>query len=161
MQSPFALSTIKLCVTVDGVQASRLDDQLCFALYSASRAVTAVYRPLLDELGITYPQYLVLLVLWEERQCSVGHLGNRLHLDSGTLSPLLKRLEAAGLVVRRRASDDERRVEVSLTQASRDLEERAACIPERLLTSTHATEADISALREALHQLVGQLDSLK
>lgn len=143
------------------MQASRLDDQLCFALYSASRAVTAAYRPLLDELGITYPQYLVLLVLWEERQCSVGHLGSRLHLDSGTLSPLLKRLEVAGLVVRRRASDDERRVEVSLTQTSRDLEERAACIPERLLTSTHTTEADITALRDALHQLVGRLDSLK
>ena len=143
------------------VQAARLDEQLCFALYSASRAVTAAYRPLLDELGITYPQYLVLLVLWEEQDCSVGHLGHRLHLDSGTLSPLLKRLESSGLVVRRRAADDERRVEVSLTTAGRALETRAACIPERLLTSTNASEGDIAALRDVLRGLVDQLDSLQ
>lgn len=139
--------------------AARLDDQLCFALYSASRAVTAAYRPLLDELGITYPQYLVLLVLWEEQDCSVGHLGHRLHLDSGTLSPLLKRLEHSGLVLRRRAADDERRVEVTLTPAGRALEARAACIPERLLTTTNAGAGDMAALRDVLRDLVDQLDS--
>lgn len=142
-----------------GMHAARLDEQLCFALYSASRAVTAAYRPLLDELGITYPQYLVLLVLWEDQDCSVGHLGHRLHLDSGTLSPLLKRLESGGLVIRRRAADDERRVEVSLTPAGRTLEARAACIPERLLMSANATEGDIAALRDVLRGLVDQLDS--
>ncbi|MDZ7886209.1 MAG: MarR family transcriptional regulator [Mycobacterium sp.] len=143
------------------MQAARLDDQLCFALYSASRAVTAAYRPLLDELGITYPQYLVLLVLWEEERCSVGHLGHRLHLDSGTLSPLLKRLENSGLVARQRAADDERRVEVTLTPAGRALEARAACIPERLLTSANTSEGDIAALRDVLRGLVDQLDSLQ
>lgn len=143
------------------VHAARLDEQLCFALYSASRAVTAAYRPLLDELGITYPQYLVLLALWEEQSCSVGHLGHRLHLDSGTLSPLLKRLENSGLVIRQRAAEDERRVEVSLTPDGRALETRAACIPERLLTSTNASEGDIAALRDVLRALVDQLDSLQ
>ncbi|CAM3615384.1 MarR family transcriptional regulator [Mycobacterium frederiksbergense] len=143
------------------MQAARLDDQLCFALYSASRAVTAAYRPLLDELGITYPQYLVLLVLWEEEHCSVGHVGRRLHLDSGTLSPLLKRLENSGLVVRQRAADDERRVEVTLTPAGRALEARAACVPERLLTSANTSEGDIAALRDVLRGLVDQLDSLQ
>lgn len=144
-----------------GVYAARLDDQLCFALYSASRMVTGAYRPLLEELGITYPQYLVMLVLWEEQHCSVGHLGDRLRLDSGTLSPLLKRLAATGLVVRQRATDDERRVQVSLTAAGRELEERAACIPARLLESAHASEAEITALRDALRHLVDQLDALR
>ena len=123
--------------------------------------MTAAYRPLLDELGITYPQYLVLLVLWEEQDCSVGHLGHRLRLDSGTLSPLLKRLENSGLVVRQRADDDERRVEVSLTPAGRALESRAACVPERLLTSTDAAEDDIAALRDVLRGLVHHLNSLQ
>lgn len=128
----------------------RLEEQLCFALYSASRAVTSAYRPLLDELNLTYPQYLVLLVLWEEDACSIGQLGDRLHLDSGTLSPLLKRLEAAGFVRRQRSDTDERRVEVTLTAEGRALEDRAACIPERLLGSTDADPAQLAALRDAL-----------
>ncbi len=143
------------------MQTARLDDQLCFALYTASRAVTAAYRPLLDELGITYPQYLVLLVLWEEEHCSVGHLGHRLHLDSGTLSPLLKRLENSGLVVRQRAAADERRVEVTVTPAGRALQARAACIPERLLQSSNTSEGDLAALRDVLRGLVDHLDSLQ
>ncbi|MEZ0339299.1 MarR family winged helix-turn-helix transcriptional regulator [Mycobacterium sp. pV006] len=135
----------------------RLDDQLCFALYSASRAVTAAYRPLLDELGLTYPQYLVLLVLWEEEPCTVGRLGDRLHLDSGTLSPLLKRLESAGLVRRRRTAPDERRVTITLTPAGRALEERAACIPERLLGTDDAAADDLAALRDALNLITAEL----
>lgn len=135
----------------------RLDEQLCFALYSASRAVTAAYRPLLDELNLTYPQYLVLLVLWEEEPCTVGHLGDRLHLDSGTLSPLLKRLESAGLVHRQRATDDERRVHISLTPAGRALEKRAACIPDRLLGAEEGAAADLAALREALNLITETL----
>jgi DNA-binding MarR family transcriptional regulator len=135
----------------------RLDEQLCFALYSASRAVTAAYRPLLDELNLTYPQYLVLLVLWEEEPCTVGHLGDRLHLDSGTLSPLLKRLESAGLVLRQRATDDERRVHISLTPAGRALEQRAACIPDRLLGGVEGAAADLAALREALNLITESL----
>ena len=131
----------------------RLDDQLCFALYSASRAVTAVYRPLLDELNLTYPQYLVLLVLWEDGTSSVGHLGTRLHLDSGTLSPLLKRLEATGYIRRDRSGEDERRVDVSLTPMGAAAEERAACIPERLLGAETVDVDALAALRDALRDL--------
>ncbi|TRW89096.1 MarR family transcriptional regulator [Mycolicibacterium sp. 018/SC-01/001] len=137
----------------------RLDEQLCFALYSASRAVTAAYRPLLDELDLTYPQYLVLMVLWEEEPCTVGHLGDRLHLDSGTLSPLLKRLESAGLVRRTRSTADERRVEISLTERGRALEERAACIPDRLLGGNDSAVGDLAALRDALHLITADLYS--
>jgi DNA-binding MarR family transcriptional regulator len=139
------------------VPGPRLDEQLCFALYSASRAVTAAYRPLLDELDLTYPQYLVLLVLWEEEPCTVGHLGDRLHLDSGTLSPLLKRLESAGLVRRRRSGTDERRVDITLTAKGRALEERAACIPDRLLGADDSAAADLAALRDALHLITAEL----
>lgn len=137
----------------------RLDDQLCFALYSASRAVTMVYRPLLDELNLTYPQYLVLMVLWEDEPCTVGHLGARLHLDSGTLSPLLKLLEVLGLVHRARSADDERRVQITLTAAGRSLEERAACIPEKLLSSGDADIDDLAALRDAVRMLAETLYS--
>lgn len=105
----------------------QLQDQLCFALYAASRAVTARYRPLLDELGLTYPQYLVMLVLWERADVSVRELGGALQLESSTLSPLLKRLEANGLVRRERRADDERSVSVRLTEAGTGLRERARC----------------------------------
>ncbi|MEU5116077.1 MarR family transcriptional regulator [Streptomyces longwoodensis] len=106
-----------------------LDDQLCFALYAASRAVIARYRPLLDELGLTYPQYLVLLVLWEQDEISVRELGAALQLESSTLSPLLKRLEAHGLLRRERRSDDERSVAIQLTGTGAALRERARAVP--------------------------------
>ncbi|MFE7767203.1 MarR family winged helix-turn-helix transcriptional regulator [Streptomyces sp. NPDC057438] len=106
-----------------------LDDQLCFALYAASRAVTARYRPLLDELGLTYPQYLVMLVLWEQDSISVRDLGTALQLESSTLSPLLKRLEAGGLLRRERRTDDERSVAIRLTEAGARLRERARTVP--------------------------------
>ncbi|MET8630244.1 MarR family transcriptional regulator [Kitasatospora sp. NPDC004669] len=106
-----------------------LDDQLCFALYAASRAVTARYRPLLDSLGLTYPQYLVMLTLWERDSVSVRELGAALQLESSTLSPLLKRLEAGGLVIRERRADDERSVAIRLTQAGADLHAKAGTVP--------------------------------
>jgi DNA-binding MarR family transcriptional regulator len=109
----------------------KLEYQLCFALYEASRATIDIYRPLLDELGITYPQYLVLLILWERGMCSVKEIGNLLHLDSGTLSPLLKRLEATGLIKRQRRANDERVVDISLTTEGHALQERAVSIPEK------------------------------
>ena len=135
----------------------KLDNQLCFALYSASLAMTRVYKPLLDELGITYPQYLALLVLWEQDGLMVSELGDRLFLDSGTLTPLLKRLEASGFVSRQRAIDDERRVHVSLTPAGRALKVRAAAIPGCILSASQcsipeliALTAEVRALRERL-----------
>jgi DNA-binding MarR family transcriptional regulator len=139
--------------------ALRLDRHLCFALYSASRAMTAAYRPILSELNITYPQYLVLLVLWEEGRITVGNLGERLQLDSGTLSPLLKRLAANGFVRRERSLADERSVEVTLTDAGRELERRAQCIPEQLFSSTGLTEQDAADLRDAVRQLTDALNA--
>ncbi len=106
-----------------------LDRQLCFALYSTSLAMTKAYKPMLDELGLTYPQYLVMLVLWEHERLTVSELGNRLALDSGTLTPLLKRLEGAGLVSRRRDAEDERRVLVAFTEAGCKLRQSAVGIP--------------------------------
>jgi DNA-binding MarR family transcriptional regulator len=110
----------------------QLDDQLCFALYSASRAVIRAYAPLLQPLGLTYPQYLVLLVLWQRDGASVKQLGERLALDSGTLTPLLQRLERQGLVERRRGDDDERVVHIHLTAAGRALRSKARKIPTEL-----------------------------
>ena len=133
--------------------APRLDDQLCFALYSASRAVTAAYRPLLTELNLTYPQYLVLLVLWEEGRANVGRLCERLNLDSGTLSPLLKRLESVGYVTRERSTDDERRVEVVLTAAGKRLQTKASRVPERLMALSQMSPDELVSLREAVLRL--------
>jgi MarR family transcriptional regulator, organic hydroperoxide resistance regulator len=138
---------------------SRLDQQLCFALYSASRAMTAAYRPILAEFNLTYPQYLVLLVLWEEERVTVGRLGERLQLDSGTLSPLLKRLEANGFIRRERSQADERLVDVTLTPSGRRLQRRAQCIPERLFPATGMTEQNVADLRDAVRQLADALNA--
>jgi DNA-binding MarR family transcriptional regulator len=131
----------------------RLDDQLCFALYAAQRAVTAAYRPLLDELGLTYPQYLVLLVLWERGETTVKELAEALRLDYGTVSPLLKRLEGAGLVRRERSGQDERSVLVACTGRADELRERAARIPGALLMTTGLDGAGVARLREELREL--------
>jgi MarR family transcriptional regulator, organic hydroperoxide resistance regulator len=112
--------------------ALRLDSQLCFKVYALNHLIGRAYRPLLDQLGLTYPQYIALLALWETSPLSVGELGRRLRLDSGTLTPLLKRMEAAGLVSRRRAIDDERRVQVALTPEGEALKLKAADIPGEL-----------------------------
>jgi DNA-binding MarR family transcriptional regulator len=133
--------------------ALRLNRQVCFAMYSASRAATAVYRPMLEELGLTYPQYLAMLVLWEAEPRTVRELGEELGLDSGTLSPLLKRLEALGLVQRRRSSEDERRVEIFLTDAGAGLSARASGIPQRLADAAGLTAAELDQLRETLGRL--------
>ncbi|WP_105974604.1 MarR family winged helix-turn-helix transcriptional regulator [Streptomyces geranii] len=134
----------------------RLDDQLCFALYAAQRAVTAAYRPLLDELGITYPQYLVLLVLWERGEVTVKELGTALCLDYGTVSPLLKRLEAAGLVRRERSALDERSVSVRVTRHGGELRERAVRIPGELLAATELDGAEVARLRGELRELAAR-----
>jgi len=130
-----------------------LDRQVCFALYSAQRSMEQAYRPLLAGLGITYPQYLVLLVLWERDGRGVAELGERLHLDSGTLSPLLQRLEAHGLLERRRSAADERRVEAFLTQRGRKLKEKARKVPHQLLECASLRLSQADALRAQLQQL--------
>ena len=138
-------------------QALRLDNQLCFALYSASLAMTKLYKPLLDELGLTYPQYLALLVLWEQDGVSVSELGQRLSLDSGTLTPLLKRLEAAGLLTRLRDAEDERRVRVVLTADGRALKTEARRIPGCILAATQCDLSEVALLTKQVQALRDQL----
>ena len=143
--------------TFNADQALLLDNQLCFALYSASLAMTKLYKPLLDELGLTYPQYLVMLALWERDGVMVSDLGQRLHLDSGTLTPLLKRLEATGLVSRLRDAADERRVLVPLTAAGRRLKTRAAKVPACILA---ASQCSIPELVQLTRQVQGLRERL-
>jgi DNA-binding MarR family transcriptional regulator len=131
----------------------RLDNQLCFAVYSASLAMTRLYKPLLDKLHLTYPQYLVMLVLWERDGPMVSELGERLSLDSGTLTPLLKRLEAGGLVARIRDVDDERRVHITLTAAGRRLKARAASVPGCLLAAAQCSVPELIALTQQIQTL--------
>ncbi|MEU7922715.1 MarR family winged helix-turn-helix transcriptional regulator [Micromonospora zamorensis] len=137
--------------------------QVCFALYAASRALTDVYRPILDEFGLTYPQYLVLLVLWErpDDAPTVSELGAELRLDSGTLSPLLKRLEGAGLVVRRRSARDERRVEVGLTEQGRALREQLCDVPLRIALATGLDIDELVALRDTLTRVTDTIHRQK
>jgi DNA-binding MarR family transcriptional regulator len=135
----------------------RLDNQLCFLFHRISRELNAAYRPLLADLGLTYPQYLVMLVLWERDGLGVGELGDRLDLDSGTLSPLLRRLEHAGLVRRERATSDERRVTIRLTDRGRDLQERAAGIPEAIAGHVVDDEAGYEAMKAQLNDLADRI----
>jgi DNA-binding MarR family transcriptional regulator len=131
----------------------RLDNQLCFAVYSASLAMTKLYKPVLAKLGLTYPQYLVMLVLWESDGLMVSELGQRLSLDSGTLTPLLKRLETTGLIARIRDVADERRVHVSLTAAGRKLKSRAASVPGCLLAATQCSIPELVSLTQQIQTL--------
>lgn len=134
-------------------QALLLDNQLCFALYSASLAMTKLYKPLLDELGLTYPQYLAMLVLWERDGLMVSELGERLYLDSGTLTPLLKRLEGAGLIARIRDTADERRVHITLTAQGRKLKARARKIPGCVFSAAQCPLPELIALTAQVRQL--------
>ena len=137
--------------------AQLLDNQLCFSLYSASLAMTKLYKPLLDALELTYPQYLVMLVLWEADGPSVSALGERLSLDSGTLTPLLKRMEAAGWLARQRSREDERRVHVWLTPAGRQLQARAAHIPGCVLAQSGLQLHELIALHQQIKHLRGAM----
>ena len=137
-----------------------LDNQICFALYSASRAIVRAYTPLLVGLGLTYPQYLVMLVLWEhpDEAMGVGELGQQLHLDSGTLTPLLKRLEGMGHVTRRRHTTDERRVVIALTSAGLAIRERAAGVPREIGQRTGLSVGRLGELRDELTRMVAALE---
>ena len=135
----------------------RLDLQLCFAVYTASNLLTRLYRPLLEPLGITYPQYLALMALWEHSPRTVGELGEALGLDSGTLTPLLKRLEANGLVARKRAQEDERRVLVEPTPAGQKLRARAASIPKEMSCKLPLPFEQAAELRDSLKRLARDL----
>ncbi|WP_319641217.1 MarR family transcriptional regulator [Novosphingobium sp. KCTC 2891] len=141
-----------------GDEVLRLDRQLCFPLYAASNMLTRAYRPLLEELGLTYPQYLVLLVLWERAPRMVGEIGHQLFLDTGTLTPLLKRMETAGLVTRQRDPEDERRVIVSLTDKGSTLREAAREIPLKIASSPKLTLCEAENLHETVWKLIRGLN---
>ena len=146
---------------MDGYPQLELDRQLCFALYTASRAVVRTYAPLLEDSGLTYPQYVTMLVLWEDPRAarSVGELGERLHLDSGTLTPLLKRLTSMGYVSRSRDAGDERRVLVSLTPEGAALRDRLAAVPESFLACLGLDVPDAETLRDQLTALTATLEA--
>ncbi len=131
----------------------QLDHQLCFALYSTSLAMTRLYKPLLDDIGLTYPQYLAMLVLWQRDGLTVSGLGERLFLDSGTLTPLLKRLESAGLISRIRDAQDERRVHITLTASGRRLKARAAKIPGCILSAARCPVPELITLTRQVQAL--------
>jgi DNA-binding MarR family transcriptional regulator len=136
----------------------QLDQMVCFPLYAASNLITRLYRPILEQLEITYPQYLVMLVLWEGAARTVGEVGQRLHLDSGTLTPLLKRMEAAGLIARRRDPTDERRVLVTLTPRGAALRQKARRVPKALGDKLAMSMQELERLRTQVTRLVERLE---
>lgn len=136
-----------------------LENQICFKIYTAEREITKLYRSLLEEIGVTYPQYLALLVLWEEKTISVKELGRKLFLDSGTLTPMLKRMEANGLVERKRSSEDERSVIISLTDKGLEMKEKAECVPTRLLERLDMDGNELSKLDQTLTTILEKLQN--
>src|SRR3982075_4193002 len=137
----------------------QLDNQICFAVYSTGHAFNRVYKPLLDRLGLTYPQYLVMLVLWERDDVPVKQIGERLFLDSGTLTPLLKRLETAGLIKRTRSTEDERQVLIALTPHGQALREKARAGPQAILAASACSVTELSAIKNELVALRDQLNA--
>lgn len=136
-----------------------LDQQLCFAMYATSLSMTKLYKPLLAPLGLTYPQYLVMLVLWQQDGLGVSELGQRLSLDSGTLTPLLKRLEGSALIERRRDASDERRVTIHLSTQGRSLRAQALDIPARLTCASGCAPDELQSLTRRLHDLRAQIQN--
>ena len=138
----------------------RLENQICFPLYAASRLVIQKYQPLLDKLGITYPQYLVLMVLWETDSIAVSEITQRLILNTNTVTPILKRMEAQGIIQRQRSGEDERKVIVTLTPKGKELQIEAASIPDKLvagLNSDHVNAEDLKTLKDLLYQIINHL----
>ncbi|MGQ0681188.1 MarR family winged helix-turn-helix transcriptional regulator [Bradyrhizobium sp.] len=136
-----------------------LGNQLCFAIYSTAHAFNRFYKPLLDRLGLTYPQYLVMMVLWEQDGLSVKEIGERLFLDSGTLTPLLKRMETAGLVKRSRSTEDERQVIIALTPQGEGLKEKARSLPLSILAASECSVAELAALKKEVEALRDKLNA--
>ena len=138
-------------------ESLKLDEQICFPLYVLSKEITGLYRPILEELDLTYPQYLVMMVLWEEDGLAVSHIGEKLFLDSGTLTPVLKRLENKGFINRIRNKEDERVVQLFLTENGKNLRQQACGIPEKLLEQIHVQIEDLKNFKETLNQLINNI----
>ena len=147
-------------VTLENIDPLLLQNQLCFPLYAASRLLTRLYQPMLEPLGLTYPQYIVLLILWEDGPSTVSHIGKRAQLATNTLTPLLKRLEALALLTRERSSKDERVVNIVLTAAGEDLRAQCACIPMEMLKQVGYPIADNLALKRQLDAFLLHLENL-
>ena len=143
----------------DVEKALLLDSQLCFAVYSTAHAFNRLYKPLLDKLGLTYPQYLVMMVLWEQDDLAIKEIGLRLHLDSGTLTPLLKRLEAAGMLTRTRSASDERHVRIELTEAGRALKQKAGAVPAGIFNACGMGLEELQSLRKQMVSLRQMLNA--
>ncbi|OWK97166.1 MarR family transcriptional regulator [Kaistella haifensis DSM 19056] len=138
-------------------ESLKLDEQICFPLYVLSKEITGLYRPILEELDLTYPQYLVMMVLWEEDGLAVSHIGEKLFLDSGTLTPVLKRLENKGFINRIRNKEDERVVQLFLTENGKNLRQQACGIPEKLLEQIHVQIEDLKNFKDTLNQLINNI----
>lgn len=134
----------------------KLDAQVCFPVYALSREITNLYRPILEQLDLTYPQYLVLLVLWENKEQTVNQIGGKLQLDNGTLTPLLKRIETKGLIKRTRSTIDERVVIVSLTSMGEGLKDNAECVPETIIKALNVSLEDLMQLKKALERIINR-----
>lgn len=145
--------------TVENPETPKLANQLCFPFYVIAKEITGMYRPFLEELDITYSQYLVMMVLWEYERLTVKQIGEKLYLDSGTLTPLLKRLEAKSYIVRHRKKEDERVVEVFLTEQGNQLQQKACEIPGKMQDKLNLTAAELSTLKETLTKLLNKIEN--
>ena len=143
---------------MDQHKTPQLGNQLCFPLYVIAKEITGLYRPLLEELDITYPQYLVMMVLWEHQRLTVNQIGEKLFLDSGTITPLLKRLEAKSYIVRQRKIEDERVVEISLTDEGERLQDKACLIPEKMNDRLDLSETDVQELKQEISKLLDKIN---
>lgn len=143
---------------MDQNKTPQLGNQLCFPLYVIAKEITGLYRPLLEELDITYPQYLVMMVLWEHQRLTVNQIGEKLFLDSGTITPLLKRLEAKSYILRQRKIEDERVVEISLTDEGERLQDKACLIPEKMNDRLDLSETDVQELKQAISKLLDKIN---
>ena len=144
--------------TMSKYDALKLENQICFPLYACAREVVKTYRPYLDEIGITYTQYIAMMVFWEKGKCSAKELGEKLYLDSGTLTPVLKSLEKKGLVKRTRAKDDERLLMVEITKAGEELKERAADIPQKVASCVSMDAKELELLYKILYKILGKVN---
>ncbi|KPE52269.1 MarR family winged helix-turn-helix transcriptional regulator [Chryseobacterium indologenes] len=143
---------------MDNSNPPKLENQICFPLYVIAKEITGLYRPFLDELDITYPQYLVLMVLWENDGVTVSHIGEKVFLDSGTLTPLLKRLESKGIINRKRKKEDERVVEVFLTESGKQLQKKACEIPGKIRNKIDADPEDLIHLKETIQKILNKIE---